>query len=329
MSSHVPACVRAALHLKVSFIRAFRDTVEELGEVHPWKALASLRDELKLRSVRAFAKSPAGNAGQHIQEFLSSASRDIEALSSAPDTRERAQAFLLWAPAVDCMRCAEERGTTPCDGNLDRESQLVDKRGECVAWLFKIFDEIVSYCKSKYLPFMTNGTASNIILCTTHMISPEAAEISGGIELKSSDYNLQSKITLTFGSSFNKNGLYSIAYVIFHEVMRHAFQDIRRGLVADRTRDEECPFTECWMDAIAYLFLKNYMKENNEAGGLLSNIWPVDDIISQSGLKYNQRYNLGPANYPGYWQYGRNAHCSVRRVVRDSKWMFTEFWLLP
>jgi hypothetical protein len=162
---------------------------------------------------------------------------------------------------VSCSRCARKAGI--CKGDPAHDHLVVSTRGHCIAKLRDLLRCVDNQARRIYAEAADQMPTVDLSTAPTHEHKENGLfrqfNIGAHCEVQS-DSKLTSVVTLIIKEGhFDWNVLCLLPYILAHEVVCHAFQDLHSGKRAGA--DEKCIWSEGWMDRFAYVLTLHWLDE--------------------------------------------------------------------
>jgi hypothetical protein len=161
---------------------------------------------------------------------------------------------------VSCRKCARSEAGI-CKGDPAHDQLTVSTRGHCIAKLRDLVRCVDEQARRIYAEAADQMPTVDLSTATTHEDKENGLfrqfNIGAQCEVQS-DSKLTSIVTLIIKEShFDWNVLCLLPYIVAHEVVCHAFQDLHSGKRAGA--DEKCVWSEGWMDRFAYVLTLHWL----------------------------------------------------------------------
>jgi hypothetical protein len=201
-----------------------------------------------------------------LTEFIKAA-KDV--LKQYPNNKELLKAI---SDKVTSFKCGEKPAISACDGGYDDDDNIKEC-GSCIRPLFVMFDFVAEMTRANYFKFSSlyrkKEHSKDMVLSTFHDDKKPHQfyvnyNVSGFTEFHSGREGKDiSEIKLILClKKFTPNSYLSILYVLFHECVCHAFENIIRFGERRLSFDTDHPFSEGWMDWVAFLMMKKMLGQH-------------------------------------------------------------------
>jgi hypothetical protein len=184
--------------------------------------------------------------------------------------------------SISCDRC---KPLTDCDGT----SSKFKLRGgeECVKPFLMnyrlVLDEVMAWY-TRYSVDFANLRLPEVLLSIRQYQRPTTLHIcrniGGTTKYEDKGEHLVSKIELHLNvPEFDSESYFAVPYVIFHELICHAFNGVRSSYLPRQETPETDRFAEGWMDYVAYRVFNEVMEGN----GLTNHV--IEDYASEYAMQ--------------------------------------------
>jgi hypothetical protein len=197
---------------------------------------------------------------------------------------------------VDCGKCC---GSNVCHGTSD-DSDNVDRRGLCITPIKDLFVAVEKFAREYYANHTTRGIEpeQELIFQTGPPDQPVAHDVPVDYKLSGS-VSVAPKATvvklLLHPTQFDRETMLAVLYILFHEMICHAFQgsirsEQERSRAAFGDMDE---FAEGWMDNLAIRALREFLVKNASEDADLVHLRNDCDALKVAEHFHHQRRNMG------------------------------------
>jgi hypothetical protein len=307
---HIPLQNRKALAARLEFLDAVcphwrAGALEAGGPLVPF--------EVELVNITNRATNITGGSPNSValDVFVAGAFRELDhraihhvAAGEARNVREVLHTARGRAELLSCEKCAS--GATVCTG-LTRDDVLVANGGHCIRPIKDMFtvaahtaDRYYRGCSARFAG-LNPSDIPTVVLATKHWLGtphnlPLRVQVSGATEFKGGVPNLESHVGLNICiENFDWESYCAILYVLFHECVSHAYQNLTTSPARRAPLDPDDPFGEGWMDWLALRLLQMEITESAKR-------YPHAAEISRvANLFHNARVGSGQFLNPESW----------------------------
>jgi hypothetical protein len=183
------------------------------------------------------------------------------------DLRNRMSRLADGLAGVNCAKCAGSKDRI-CRGEPAHDQIIISTRGHCIRKLRDLLKFVTSQTGRIYAEATDRAPAVCLSTRATHENADQellrAFNVGACCEVFS-DAECSSFVALVIKDrSFDWDTLCGLPYLLTHEVVCHAFQDLhaekRRGA------DEKCGWSEGWMDRLAHALTHRWLEEEGKSG---------------------------------------------------------------
>lgn len=287
---HVPLAVRKALFARVVAFEEIERSLRSCSDETAGKIARNQADQLV---VTTSGEIDVPNNHVPLDEYvetrlslLAQAFENDPRLQNAGSLTEALRAIRERAKAISCSACS--RPDVICDGR-DAEDVIVDRVGTCVSPFRNSFDIALQIARRYYASACGQPVAARFPDCrfaTAHVNGKAhpfecAAQVSG-----KTTHGTPTEIELSFQSrSFNWRSYMAVLYVLVHE----AFHVLEGSDGDPVSPDREDPFSEGWMDAVAFMALEEALAGRGPAGDVAGNLPDAADMLDAAQILHLAR----------------------------------------
>lgn len=272
---HIPLAGRKAFYGRLVYLEARRPEALAIKDAGAEPLLKSFTEAVySLTEQEIVDSNNAVPLDTYLQQLANNLTTHAQTLPSnhAPLFSPILETVQARLGGICCRECTRE--VNVCDGGT-RDDGFVSQPGHCVMPLYDTFKEALAATieyYSRYGTLVPKESLPEIIFSTGFCHDkPHDDPIDSNVGGKTTYLNNGrdvSQIQLTICvKKFNWKTYVAVPYILFHECICHAFQDIVPAQPKRLGSEPRDRFAEGWMDFVAYEIMKEFIEGKKDVVG--------------------------------------------------------------